>query len=408
MGFDMACQLADAIDVGQLQGEKAYNTAIQSLIHSVRRRLNMEVGFVSEFSSGRRYFRYLDATLGATSIGIGDSDPLGESYCHKIAEGQLPEVIPNTSDNSITSAMAVTERLQIASYIGVPIILSDGSVFGTFCVFSRYTVQGLNHRSLTLMRVFADVIASLIEDSRSAFAASVRRKEDITGMIDRDELVLHAQPIYGLSGMSIVGYELLARSSCNPEFCPETFFHDVDQLGLSSIVGLRMVELVQQALNNLPPACYVAMNVTPQFLTNFDLLEWFSPDDSQRLVLELTEHRQITDYIAMKRRLQPLRDAGMKLAIDDAGAGYASMRHILQLSPDIIKLDMSLIRDIHLQPEHQSLLAALQVFARTQGYSIVAEGIEVAEELSFLRTAAVCCGQGYFLSHPEPLGYFTG
>jgi len=408
VGYEVACQLADAMGDRRLQSEQAYITAINSLIYSVRHRLNMEVGFVSEFTGGRRYFRYLDATEGATNIEVGDSDALEDSLCQRVIAGDVPALVTSAVKHEVAQQLPIVRNLPVGAHLSVPVELSDGTLFGTFCVFSRYDIPGLNHRSLTMMKVFADVIASLIEDSQTAYLASARRREEITGVLERNELTVYAQPIYNLSSMAIVGYELLARQTNNPDFSPEVFFDDAEQLGLTSMVGLRLLEQAQQALVSLPSESYIAINVTPAFIMDFDFLDWFTPEDSRRIVLELTEHHKISDYIAMKRRLQPLKDAGMRLAIDDAGAGYASMRHILQLRPDVIKLDMSLIRDIHLQPEHQSLLAALQVFARTQGYSVVAEGIEVAEELSFLRTAAVCCGQGFHLMRPQPLGYFTG
>ena len=96
----------------------------------------------------------------------------------------------------------------------------------------------------------------------------------------------------------------------------------------------------------------------------------------------------------------------MRLAIDDAGAGYASMRHILLLSPDMLKLDMSLIRDIDQDRDKQSLVAALRGFAEVQGYKVVAEGIETEAELAELQTLSIGFGQGYLLSRPHPLATF--
>ncbi|MDQ3570948.1 MAG: EAL domain-containing protein, partial [Actinomycetota bacterium] len=97
------------------------------------------------------------------------------------------------------------------------------------------------------------------------------------------------------------------------------------------------------------------------------------------------------------------RQRGLRVAVDDAGAGYASFRHILRLRPDIIKLDMALTRDIDRDPARRALAAALITFAENTGSTIVAEGVETAEELHALRQLGVTAAQGYYLGRPTPL-----
>ena len=167
-----------------------------------------------------------------------------------------------------------------------------------------------------------------------------------------------------------------------------------------------MIEKSKEALVRLPANAYVSINVTPAFLLQCDISGIYTPEEARRIVLELTEHEEIPDYDVLNARLKPLRDAGMRLAIDDAGAGYASMRHILLLSPDMLKLDMSLIRDIDQDRDKQSLVAALRGFAEVQGYKVVAEGIETEAELAELQTLSIGFGQGYLLSRPQPLATF--
>jgi EAL domain-containing protein (putative c-di-GMP-specific phosphodiesterase class I) len=120
-------------------------------------------------------------------------------------------------------------------------------------------------------------------------------------------------------------------------------------------------------------------------------------------VLEVTEHAQVPDYDALRQALAPLRAAGAKLAIDDAGAGYSSLQHILQLRPDIIKLDMGLTRSVDRDPAKRALAAALCHFARETGCQIVAEGIETEAEFTTLESLGVAKGQGYLLGRPGDL-----
>ena len=122
-----------------------------------------------------------------------------------------------------------------------------------------------------------------------------------------------------------------------------------------------------------------------------------------RVVLEITEHTDVEDYDRLLRALQPLRQRGLKVAVDDTGAGYASLRHILNLRPDFIKLDMDLIRHIDLDPARRALASALIAFARDTDSCIIAEGIETASEFATLRSLGVEQAQGYFLGRPMPL-----
>ena len=120
----------------------------------------------------------------------------------------------------------------------------------------------------------------------------------------------------------------------------------------------------------------------------------------ERIVVEMTEHAPVGDYDGLNTALQPLRDAGARVAVDDAGAGFASLRHILLLAPDIIKLDISLTRGIDSDRSRRALSYALVAFARETQTTIVAEGIETEAELRALRDIGVTHGQGFLLARP--------
>ena len=129
----------------------------------------------------------------------------------------------------------------------------------------------------------------------------------------------------------------------------------------------------------------------------------FSDDEAGRLVVEITEHAPVDDYDQLKKALDPLRERGLRLAVDDAGAGFASLRHILNLAPDIIKLDRTLIDRIDEDCSRQALAAGLISFADKIDAAIVAEGIEREEEVHALDELGVGFGQGYFFARPGPL-----
>lgn len=145
------------------------------------------------------------------------------------------------------------------------------------------------------------------------------------------------------------------------------------------------------------------MNAGPTTVLDPALYELLRAYDPERIVLELTEHAVVDSYGDLERALGPLRFLGVKLAIDDAGAGYSGLQHILRLRPDILKLDMSLTRDIDSDSAKRSLAAALVHFTRETRSLIVAEGIETEAEHETLRALGVHRGQGYLLGRPLPL-----
>jgi EAL domain-containing protein (putative c-di-GMP-specific phosphodiesterase class I) len=157
------------------------------------------------------------------------------------------------------------------------------------------------------------------------------------------------------------------------------------------------------ALETLPEDVYVAVNGSPELVLSGELPALLQSVDISRVVLELTEHASVTDYHELTSALAPLRALGLRIAIDDAGAGYASMRHILSIEPNLVKLDISLTRGIDQDRKRRALASALIAFARETDMGIVAEGVETAAELVTLQSLGAKRVQGYHLARPMPL-----
>jgi EAL domain-containing protein (putative c-di-GMP-specific phosphodiesterase class I) len=123
----------------------------------------------------------------------------------------------------------------------------------------------------------------------------------------------------------------------------------------------------------------------------------------ERLTIELTEHSAVADYGALVEVLRPLRDSGARLSVDDTGSGYSGLVHIMQLLPEVIKLDRQLTTGVHQDPVRQALATALVTFAGRIGAAVVAEGIEVEGEAQVLSALGVGYGQGYLFGRPGPV-----
>ncbi len=156
-------------------------------------------------------------------------------------------------------------------------------------------------------------------------------------------------------------------------------------------------------MDELAPHAYVTINTSPAHILSGSINNVLQNVDCTRIILEVTEHSPILDYQAMRAALEPLRNKGVKLAIDDVGAGFSSFQHILELEADIIKLDISLTENINNDQRKFLLAKALCGFAKAINCTIVAEGIENKEELLTLRQLKVDNVQGYFIGRPAPI-----
>lgn len=165
---------------------------------------------------------------------------------------------------------------------------------------------------------------------------------------------------------------------------------------------MAVIEKAIEVLPDLPGGAYLSLNLSPATLQRGQLEALLESVGPSRIVLEITEHDAIDDYEQFAAVLAPLRQKGLALAVDDAGAGYASFRHILKLKPDIIKLDVSLTQNIDTDPGRRALAVALIQFAAETGSKIVAEGVETEGNLDMLRRLRVNKVQGYLLGRPMP------
>jgi EAL domain-containing protein (putative c-di-GMP-specific phosphodiesterase class I) len=378
------------------------NSMVGRALHAIRSHLGMEVAYVSEFVGDRTVFREVDAPGLEKIIKVGDSYSLDDVYCRHILEGRLPQLMPDTADQPVAAAMPITQAIPIGKHMSVPIRLPDGSVYGMFCCVGFKADRSLHERDLQMMKVFADLAAFEISSELDAAKAVKEKQERIKAVIEKHQISTVYQPIWRLDNVRPIGFECLSRFAAAPTRSPDKWFAEAAEAGLSTPLELAAVRLGLSALESLPSDIYVAVNVSPQTILSGDLPDVLDGLPLGQIVLEITEHAHIDDYDRLLHVLDPLRSRGMRLAVDDAGAGYSSLKHILQIRPDLIKLDITLTRNINLDPARKALASALVVFARETGSRIIAEGVETASELSVLREIGIAKAQGYFLGRPMP------
>jgi EAL domain-containing protein (putative c-di-GMP-specific phosphodiesterase class I)/ActR/RegA family two-component response regulator len=255
--------------------------------------------------------------------------------------------------------------------------------------------------------VARDVVSELagrLERQRLFELEFGRREDRIRSAIVSGRPQAVFQPIARLRDGKVVGVEALARFDITLRESPLVWFEAAESVDLRTELELAAVRSAVRAAADVAPPAWVAINVSPATAMATDaLLDALAPVEAERLVIEITEQAEVDDYAGLRDALGRLRAAGIRVAVDDAGAGYASLRHILLLQPDFIKLDATLVHGIHSDSALRALAAALISFAEEIGASIVAEGIETGLELEALRELGVDFGQGYHLAEPQPL-----
>ena len=375
--------------------------AVKRALQVIRSHLGMNVAYVSEFVDGRSVFRAVDAPGLEELAKVGDSHSLDDVYCRHILEGRLPELIPDTAANPITAAMPITQAAHIGSHMSVPIRLADGSTYGMFCCLGFEANQSLNERDLNMMKAFAELAAFEINREVEAKRESDAKRTRIKDVIDGRKISIVYQPIWNLASHKPVGLECLSRFSAPPQRTPDLWFNEAAQAGLGRDLELAAIRMALTAFSSkLPAAAYLAVNASPATILSGELKDIMQTVPAERIVLEITEHAHVADYDLLLAALEPLRQRGVRIAVDDAGAGYSSLQHILHLRPDIIKLDMGLTRHIDLDRARRALASALIKFAHDTGCRIIAEGVETALELKTLEELGAEMAQGYFLARP--------
>ncbi len=201
------------------------------------------------------------------------------------------------------------------------------------------------------------------------------------------------QPIYELSSGRLLGVEALTRVDIAPYRPPDEWFAAARQVGLGIELEIAAIRSAIAASAALPEGVDLAVNVAPSTLADPRLAELLERVD-RPVTMEITEHAGIEDYDTLAGRIEALRLAGIRIAVDDAGAGVASLRHIVQLAPHVIKLDISLTQGVATSPLRRALAGSLIEFAQQTGAQLLVEGIEDAEDLAIWTALGAHAGPG--------------
>jgi DNA-binding NarL/FixJ family response regulator/EAL domain-containing protein (putative c-di-GMP-specific phosphodiesterase class I) len=222
----------------------------------------------------------------------------------------------------------------------------------------------------------------------------------VRSVIDESAFEIVYQPIVGLAEDRVIAVEALARFETAPRRSPDVWFGDAVEVGLGVELDMAAAKKALRILPDLPAGVDLFLNVWPESIFSDRFAELMATVSPESIVLELTEHAPVQDYDRLGAVTDALRDSGFRISVDDVGAGFASLRHLLNLRPDVLKIDISLCRFIEADRARQVLAGALASLGRELGATVVAEGIETAAELQAVRDLGIDAAQGYYLGRP--------
>lgn len=375
---------------------------VEAALVAVRDHLGMDVSYLSEFQDDSIVIRAISTADGKEVVPAGHQMGADLTYCAHVRDGRLPHLIQDTEKFPLANDLAITHEVQIKSHISVPIHRTDGSVYGMFCCFGHEPNRTLNDRDLGIVTMFADLAARRLNSHLDAVDEQIALRDQIAAVIDRDLIKTHFQPIISLRRGAVMAVEALSRFQTSHDQSVLWWFEQARAAEMQESLELAAMSYALDQMPDLPPETYMTVNVSPATFASDGLMKVLTTVPPNRVVVELTEHTQIAATECLRQRLREMRARGIGIAIDDVGAGYAGLNALVELRPDVIKLDRSLVHGIHDDQAKQSLTRAMLDFSGAIDAFLIAEGVEDRRDHHTLTGLGARLGQGFLYGRPEP------
>jgi diguanylate cyclase (GGDEF)-like protein/PAS domain S-box-containing protein len=293
---------------------------------------------------------------------------------------------------SWTVSASIGVALSVAAERGVEELLRRGDL-------AMYAAKRNGKRRVELYDAGLELVDVPSTDRERWFRQSDEQRQEILSILeDPEALTIAFQPIMDLRTGRVAGYESLARFNRVPQRPPNVWFDQAHRAGLGYALEARAVELAL-ATPGRPAGTYLTVNLSPSSLIS-EQVQRVLPERLDELIIEVTENELVSGDPEIAAAIAALRDRGARLAVDDTGAGYAGLTHVMRLAPDVIKLDRALTTGVDADPVKGALIASFVRYARDIDATVCAEGVETIAELECLADLDVAYGQGYLIARP--------
>ncbi|MGH8888183.1 MAG: sensor domain-containing phosphodiesterase [Acidothermaceae bacterium] len=372
---------------------------VADLLLIAKNSLGLSVAFLTRMDGTTQFIEVVESSV-PFLFKQGATQKQETTLCQAIWDKKLPPVIPDLRSFPEAMKLPAARLPRIRSYVSVPVVLSDGTTYGTFCAAGLTSDQGLTKRDQALMDVLAHAASVVIEPAVRQHARDCEIEARLNPILTAGGPTVVVQPIVELATGRRVGVEALSRFPAEWQRPPDACFAEAHSIGVGHRLEMLALRRAADHLDRI--SGYVALNVSSDTLLTPEcstLLGEIGPN-LDRILLELSEHDPVDDYDVLREVLAPLRARGMRLAIDDVGAGFSSLRHIVLTAPDVIKLDRTIIAGVSADPVLATLVRSLVEFAHGCGARVVAEGVETSADAEALCALGVDYGQGWHFGRP--------
>jgi EAL domain-containing protein (putative c-di-GMP-specific phosphodiesterase class I) len=375
-------------------------TVIESLVASVHRHTEVDVAYLTEYDSDAVTVRVLAGDGHPAGLVVGHRVSAHESLCLASVTGQAPAVVADTSRYPHSRRLAAAARDGIGAFAAVPVHLPDGRLYGALCIAHHRPVPHLGSPTQQFLAAISDVVADQLRATPGPAPGPDGERRAVLELLEDGHMSTLLQPIVDLAEGRTIGVEALTRFTVQPHRPPDLWFSIAARHGLGDDLELAAVERASALTGRLPACWYLSVNASPAVVAAGRLGDVLPLDGSLPLVVEVTEHAAVSDYDGLVAALDDLRARGVRVAVDDVGAGFSSFRHVLQLRPDLLKVDRSLVRGLGEDPMHRAMVESIVRFAEHAGLHVVAEAVETPTQLAVLQELGVPSGQGYLFAAP--------
>jgi PAS domain S-box-containing protein len=404
---DLQLELAERQQISEAlrrlpAGRPAHETAT-AVCHELIRLPHVEMAAVYEFAHDASVIPLGQVVPAESPTKVGQPlPPEWAAYLRESATGPwIDEWRPHAQDSAYQRAW---HRLGLTVAAYVPFGTGE-TTHGLLVVGTTQPISSAEAtRWLPSVTAIGSVAAALLVPELGSRRAQDTTRSQIGRIIANGEFHPVFQPIVRLGDGTIVGFEALTRFADGVP--PERRFALAEAVGMGADLEVATARAALLAAAELPVRAWVSVNVSPSRLGDQRLIRLASLAKRRPVVLEITERLAIEDYAAARDALD-LISGSVDVAVDDAGAGFASLRHIIELRPRYVKLDLQLVRGVEGDPARQALIAGMVYFARDTGCLLIAEGVEKAAERDTLRRLGVPFGQGFLFGRPAPASAWT-
>jgi EAL domain-containing protein (putative c-di-GMP-specific phosphodiesterase class I) len=371
------------------------SSALGRVLRLVREHLGMDIAWLSRADDGDQVLELLDGATDRSRVYDGLRSPALTELCGSVLAGRKPAVAGDAGRVDPT----IVAELGLGSYVLVALPRTGEGSFGVLCCASAEPNDSLRPRDADTVRLFAETLAETIGSYEERHRIEQQFLGQAEAMIAAGGPKIALQPIIELATRRTIAVEALSRFPTDA-YDTEGWFAEASRAGGGLELELDAVSAALDLLPSIPAGQRLSVNASPALVISPGLAAVLDGHPYERLIIEVTEHHLAESIDALIERAKQLQDKGAWVAIDDTGTGYSSMHQILQVAPDVIKLDRALVSNVDADPMKRALAHAFVTFTREAGVRLIAEGVETAAELRTLEELGVPLAQGFYLARP--------